>query len=261
MAQGYSRQNDGYGESPGVNWGKVGLYGAGAAASYGLIRAGGIKAKNSGHLQNAWGSAGRISGLSRPGGWKAWQQMGATPPKVSAGVRYADGASRVLGAGSAARRMKAAKKARRASSGGAQALQAQLDAFSGPAPGLGAAIATGKQGEAAALKHSWRAQGAAESPGLRSQLAELGASARPFDTANLDRIAGLKPSTAARPRPKAVAATGAVADTWSGMRGYFGAMDYAGLKRAGVAGIRGAGALAAVGLGMKALSYLNPFGD
>lgn len=53
MAGFNSESNQAYNQSPGVNWGNVALYTAGAALSYGVLRKSGIMAKK------AWGTHGR----------------------------------------------------------------------------------------------------------------------------------------------------------------------------------------------------------
>lgn len=80
---GYSTHNGGYNEQSAVPWGKVALYGAGAAAGYGVIRAGAIKARNSKMYGQALGAVGTgraagrgILGMGRPGGYKSFADLG-----------------------------------------------------------------------------------------------------------------------------------------------------------------------------------------
>ena len=57
---------------------------------------------------------------------------------------------------------------------------------------------------------------------------------------------------------------GALGRAYHGAKGFFGAMDYAkagGWKQFGVGAARVGLAAGAIGLGMKALSALNPFSD
>jgi hypothetical protein len=81
-------------------------------------------------------------------------------------------------------------------------------------------------------------------------------------TYNYDRMAGLKPKNMLQklgPRGPSVAET-----HMNGAKAFFGAMDYAkagGWKQFGVGAARVGLAAGAIGLGMKALSALNPFSD
>jgi hypothetical protein len=78
--QGYSQMNRGYDEQPGINWGKVGLYGLGAAAGYGVLRAGAIKGKKmlGPHFQNGKAIGGGILGMQMRGGWRGYADLGAS---------------------------------------------------------------------------------------------------------------------------------------------------------------------------------------
>lgn len=58
--------NRGYNEQPAINWGKMGLYTAGAAAAYGVIRAGALSNTTQG-----------ILGKNMVDGWEGYKKLGA----------------------------------------------------------------------------------------------------------------------------------------------------------------------------------------
>lgn len=279
MAQGYSRQNDGYGESPGVNWGKVGLYGAGAAASYGLIRAGAIKARGS----KTWNNIVQMSGMKNPGGWKAYQQHGAEAinsgrkslinRQIKGLIPSARGwnerhAANLTPDGSLARANKRQRQANRTSQlGEAQKarrakrakgyLRGTNPSYVDPDPARQGLTAMGDLSE----ELSWMNTAKKNHVAPSSMPIERGyASSNPFSS-EIKNLLNEKKSLSNSFAGKGFRG-GAMRDG-AGLLGFFGAGDLkgAGLKRAGAIGMRGAGAFAAVGLGMKALSYLNPFGD
>lgn len=283
--QGYSKLNNGYGEEPGVNWGKMAAIGVGGAAAYGVIRAGAMKGKKMAGPAFRSGKAigGGIMGMNMRGGWKGYQQLGNAVPK---GIKKADAVRRIGAAEGAARTMKAAKRAR---AGTVDNLRSKylsdLKTYSAAPsrlreleqqhkgaqnavnsfavnrrmgiPTQGNVIQLVKEEDAARQALTNFKMPAA--PSMDKVLA-----ARKGTMANdFNRIAGLKPATRAVARPSAPALT-SLENNLAGAKGFFGAMDYAkagGLKQFGVGAARVGGAMAAVGLGMKALNALNPFSD
>ena len=78
---GYNQMNRGYNEQPGIDWGKMALYGAGAALGYGVLRAGAMKL--SPHISAA------ASKAKKGMGW-ATDEMGKAVDSVKAKMAKAD---------------------------------------------------------------------------------------------------------------------------------------------------------------------------
>lgn len=78
---GYNQMNRGYNEQPGIDWGKMALYGAGAALGYGVLRAGAMKL--SPHISAA------ASKAKKGMGW-AGDEMGKAVDSVRAKMAKAD---------------------------------------------------------------------------------------------------------------------------------------------------------------------------
>lgn len=183
---GYSQLNRGYDEQPGIDWAKIGLYGAGAAAGYGVIRAGMIKGKP--YAKKGYKEAKAALGMDVEKGMEGFATMSANQSR-------------------------------------------------------NANIARAK----AAITSPW-------SPFAGKPHKDYKALAD-----DLRKASTAIPDYAEWSRADQVT---------EAAKGFFGAMDYSkaaggagGWKQFGVGAARVGAGLGAVGLGMKALSFLNPFGD
>lgn len=297
---GYHTMQGGYGEQQStINWGKVGLVTGGGLAAYGVGRAiytGGKKSWSKGALLDARQTSKSILGMGMPNGWKSYEQMGggggvfdseafqrakvARFEGVEALGRQARGWKRPTGSSAkykragANRRWHAAQP--RASVGAERSTidtrtpQQRVDAGLGktpPAPKLSPQDRIDRMLGKPAPTPRGPAPKPTRVPKAISNVdpsayRDASRSANPY----LEQLRALRKT----PLDKAnfMKPPSGINSAWSGAKGYFGAMDWAermggpgGLKRLGVAGARVGLGLGAIGLGMKALSYLNPFGD
>jgi len=238
--QGYSKMNDGYNEQPGINWGRVGAYAGGAALGYGVLRAGAMKMKSLGpNAKGLWGQAGRITGISSE--WNTFKQLGGTLTGAQAQRAKIAGLQR---ANMKAIRAKQATKVPLAQREGRAAI------------GL-------KPNEAKLRAQMYAEKKAAMKDLAKSMVPNDMSKVTPRQKAIMEAAAE-KAQAAKYGRMAEETAWGQFHSGVAGARGYFGAMDFAGAKgltRFGVGATRAGLALGAIGLGMKALSWLNPFSD
>lgn len=313
MAQGYSKLNNGYGEEPGVNWGRVAAYGVGGAAAYGVIRAGAMKGKKMAGpaFRNGKAIGGGILGMQMKGGWKGYAQLGAGQEATQAALAARNNQIRALGAQSRQHLAAAAAlpaPVPRANIGKQAAANGLNDArykFANRQKDLRHARATRNATLArdttnmrlndvdearnpfsrGIARHNLNQQLGREALATeKMQAAAIAPHMAPSGHFPEHRYGTVHPSpvgAVASPRPaqnqfmsKIKGLRSQPLDTMSHMtraeqhisaaKGFFGAMDYAGAggwKQFGVGAARVGGALGAVGLGMKALSALNPFSD
>jgi len=279
--QGYSQMNRGYNEQPGINWGKVALYGAGAAAGYGLIRAGAMKLRphlNTG-MQSGKAIGGGILGLNMEGGWKGFQKLGALSWDPSLGERatglaQAAKTNQIMALkkeSQEAVRAGRAKDARQSAKIASTYQQAESIARqqkmvnSQIEMGASKSNLTKLNAEKAALAERMTNTGALFSAQNKAQEL-IRAKAATEKAGFAGRLKTLKaaPLDTQAYMGQAIEEGGALARYGSAATGFFGAMDYAtegGMKRFGVGAARVGLAAAGIGLGMKALGALNPFSD
>lgn len=292
--QGYSKINDGYNEQPGINWGRVGAYAGGAALGYGVLRAGAMKAGKSGAWKDVVDMSG-LRGMKKGGGWKAYEQHGV----AAINQKRADMIGKQISEARAGEKAwhkhgrymdSPAGRAHRQGVANGQAMLAEANAnFSkGATPGrrqaaraAGKAAGTSKpiaKGLAAKLDKGGKGPRIPWVDSLPAGPSNSGftapngpkpimingknayAAENPFKSqikALRDERRGLANAFEGKGPKKEAIRAGA------GALGFFGAMDLRGesLKRAGAIGMRGFGALGAIGLGMKALSWANPFNN
>lgn len=292
--QGYSRMNDGYNEQPGINWGRVGAYAGGAALGYGVLRAGAMKARHSETWHDIVDMSG-LRGMKKGGGWKTYEQHGAaainrkradmintqirglgkssrdwlkgrdalsTPEGRALRQGRADGYARM---GEASKNRRAARAARKAAGTPGRPIAKGLADKLDKRGGVGR-IPWANSTPAAPAKDTLMPRTAPHAPTTTKLGAPVDfipgeyASSNPF-TEKIKSLRGergnLMNSFEGKGFKKEAMRAGA------GALGFFGAMDLRGqgLKRAGAIGMRGFGALGAIGLGMKALSWANPFNN
>lgn len=275
-------------EQSSVSWPKVAAYGAGGLAAYGVARAGYTKgkgpfAKITGIQQGSWGqhqeAGSKILSSMKPHSKKALKQ--ARKQVLSSGFDVAGDAT-----GAGAYRASGANYEtwEKSMKGHRKTANAALEAHDQAAIRRDTKMASWMESNPNAKKKDIKAQrdaySAAESvekggihqQNVKASRSHLKAQQKVFNPMKkgyqeaLEKV--LPEKNGFQAAMKKDGWRGQLASHAAGATGWLGASDYAtaaggpgGMKRLGVGALRGGLALGAVGLGMKALSWANPFSD